>query len=262
MASLMPAPLSAPESVSGIGRRLIELLTEAEMSSADDQLPQNLQSRIVDSLDALRSRLATEAERDPRSLFDLDERLLDLMDRLEESTADGSEPSRELLQEITDYLESIRTKVDRIAGYWRWQESIAEICGKEAERLEARKNAANGRIERLKSMLLAFLLPRNLKRIEGQKATIGFQVNSTASLVIDDRSQIPAEFVEDTFTFNLTEARELVSQLPDGPIRRRVEAAIAGDGWEINNSALRAAITNSASVAGARLVKGHHVRLR
>lgn len=73
-------------------------------------------------------------ERDPRSLFDIDERLVDLMDRAEEAAEAGDIP-QELLQEINDYLEAFRTKVDRIAGYWRWQESIARICGEEVERL-------------------------------------------------------------------------------------------------------------------------------
>ena len=39
-------------------------------------------------------------------------------------------------------------------------------------------------------------------------------------------------------------------------------AALAGDGWEINNSAIRFAITNGSAVSGAKLVKGNHLRLR
>ncbi len=139
---------------------------------------------------------------------------------------------------------------------------IAAVCASEAERFDARKKAANVRVERLKSMLLAFMLPRNLKKIEGQKAAIGVQANGTASLIIDERAQIAHEFLEYTFRFSISEARELAAQLPEGLLRRRVEAAIAGDGWEINNSAVRAAIVNNAPVAGARLVKGHHVQLR
>jgi hypothetical protein len=43
---------------------------------------------------------------------------------------------------------------------------------------------------------------------------------------------------------------------------RRLEGTLAGNGWEINSSAVRVAITNNSAVCGARLVKGHHVRLR
>ena len=59
-----------------------------------------------------------------------------------------------------------------------------------------------------------------------------------------------------------TELQELVYQLADGELRRRLEAQLKGEGWEINGSAVRFAITNNSPVNGARLVKGHHVRLR
>jgi hypothetical protein len=177
-------------------------------------------------------------ERDPRSLFDLDDRLIDLMDRIEEATAEGGEVPPELGQEINEYLEAFRGKVDRIAGYWRWQESIAEICTREAERLSSRAKAATGRVDRLKAMLLGFMLPRDLKKLEGEKASIGLQRNGTASLVIDDPLQIEEEFFENSVRFTKAELRDLISQLREGETRRRMEAALA------------------------RLVKGHHVRLR
>ena len=183
------------------------------------------------------------------------------MDHVEDATADGGEVPTELLQEVDDYLEAFRTKVDRI-GYWRWQESIAGICAKEAERLEARRKAAAGRLERLKGMLLAFMLPRDLKKLEGEEASIGMQRNSTSSLVIDDPLQIREGFFETTLRFTKDELRGVVSALPESEFRRRIEASIAGESWEINGSAVRCALSNNSSVPGARLVKGHHVRLR
>ena len=48
----------------------------------------------------------------------------------------------------------------------------------------------------------------------------------------------------------------------EGKLRRRLEAALVGDGWEVNNSAVRFAITNGSAVSGAKLVKGNHLRLR
>ncbi len=215
-------------------------------------MPQNLRCRIADVPEALRSRLTSGAEREHRSLFDLDERLIELMDRLEDSIAEAGEAPPELQQEIGDYLEAIRTKVDRIAGYWRWQESIAAVCASEAERFDARKRAANGRVERLKSMLLAFILPRDLKKVEGQKAAIGMRANGTASLVIDDPAQIAGEFFEYTFPLSMSESRELAAQLPEGPFRRRVEAAIAGDGWEINASTSDSEHTPSSELSSRR----------
>lgn len=260
-AAILATPLSS-ESTFDIGKRLAKSLEQAEQETVDGQLPDSIRDRIADLVEALRRRLVHKTERDPRSLFDLDERLIELMDQAEEAVAGGEEIPQELLQEINDYFEAFRTKVDRIAGYWRWQESIAEICGKEAERLEGRKKAAEGRLGRLKNMLLAFMMARGLKKLEGEKAAIGMQANGMASLVIDDPSQIGECFFENNIRFTKTELQEIAYQLADGELRRRLESALKSDGWEVNGSAVRFAITNNSSVSGARLVKGHHVRLR
>jgi hypothetical protein len=253
---------SPTESVFDIGKRLAGLLEQAEQEAGDGQLPDSFRERLTDTVEALRVRVTRRTERDPRSLFDIDERLVDLMDQVEEASADGGEIPQELVQEINDYLEAFRTKVDRIAGYWRWQESIVEICGKEAERLAARKKAAEGRLDRLKNMLLAFMLSRGANKLEGEKAAIGMQANGMASLVIDDPSRLGECFLENSIRFTKTELQEVVYQLTEGELRRRLEATLAGKGWEINGSAVRAAMTSNSSVSGARLVKGDHVRLR
>ena len=262
MAVAVLATPSSSESTFDVCKRLAELLEQAEQDTVDGQLPDSIRDRIADLVEVLRRRVVRKTERDPRSLFDLDERLIELMDQAEEAAAGGHEIPQELLQEINDYFEAFRTKVDRIAGYWRWQESIAEICGKEADRLEARKKAAEGRLGRLKNMLLAFMMARDLKKLEGEKAAIGMQANGMASLVIDDPLQIGESFLENTIQFTKTELQEIAYQLADGELRRRLESALSGNGWEINGSVVRFAITNNSLVSGARLVKGHHVRLR
>jgi DNA repair ATPase RecN len=144
--ALAAMPTIASESAFDIGKRLAGLLEQAEQDTDGGELPANIRDRIADLVESVRRRLARNTERDPRSLFDLDERLIELMDQAEDAVAEHGEIPPELLQQINDYIESFRTKIDRIAGYWRWQESIAEICGKEAERLEARRKAAEGRL--------------------------------------------------------------------------------------------------------------------
>jgi hypothetical protein len=200
--------------------------------------------------------------RDPRSLFDIDDRLVELMDQVADAVADGQEPPSELIEEINEYIEAFHTKVDRIAGYLRWQESIASICGGEAERLSARKKSAEGRVSRLKNMLLHFMLSRGLKKLEGERAAIGLQPNSAASLVVDDPLKIGECFFERSIGFTKTEMQELIYQLPAGDLRDRLEAQLTEDGWQVNGGAIRAAFANGAEIAGARLVKGHHIRIR
>jgi hypothetical protein len=200
--------------------------------------------------------------RDPRSLFDIDERLVELMDQVADVAADGQEPPSELIEEINEYIEAFHTKVDRIAGYLRWQESIASMCGAEAERLSGRKKAAEGRVSRLKNMLLHFMLSRGLKKLDGERAAIGLQPNSAASLVVDDPLKIGECFFERSIGFTKTELQELIYQLPAGELRGRLETQLAEDGWQVNGSAIRAAFANGAEIDGARLVKGHHIRIR
>src|SRR5213594_3894444 len=260
MATVESPVLSKADSIFDLGDRLAGLLQQIREHTVHDEVPESSLSRLADAVEALRSRLVRKAEHDPRSLFDLDQRLIELMDCAEEAAEQGEIP-QDLLDAINDYLEAYQTKVDRIAGYWRWQESIATICGDEAERLSARKRAAERRVTRLKDMLLAFMMSRGLKKLEGEKAAIGLQANGTASLVIDDPLQVGECFFEKTLCFTKTELQEIVYQLADGTLGRRLEAALAGDDWEINSSAVRFAMTNGSAVSGARLVKGHHVRL-
>jgi DNA repair ATPase RecN len=261
MAATLSVFPTASESVFDVARRLSELMQGAAEESADGKLPEGLRLRVADLVEALRKHVVLKPERDPRSLFDIDERLVDLMDRIEEAAEAGDIP-QELVQEANDYLEAFRTKVDRVAGYWRWQESIARICGEEAERLSARKKAADGRVNRLKGMLLAFMMSRGLKKLEGEKAAIGMQANGMPSLVFDDPVQLGERFFENSVRFTKTELQEIVYQLAEGDLRRRLETILSGDGWEINGSEVRSALVNNSVVSGARLVKGHHVRLR
>ena len=151
--------------------------------------------------------------------------------------------------------------MDRIVGYWRWQQSIADISSKEAERLAARKKAAENRVTRLKGFLFAFMMARGIKKLEGEKSDIGMQRNSTASLIVDNPVQIGERFFERSVRFNKTELQEIVYQLAEGEVRRRLESALK-DGWEVNGEAVRAALVNQEVIAGARLVTGSHVRIR
>jgi hypothetical protein len=254
--------VSAPtESIFEIGDHLTALLNQARQEAVGGDIAGRAVERLTDTVEALRSRLVQKVERDPRSLFDLDERLIELLECADEAAQDGEIPQA-LLQEMNDYLEAFQTKVDRIAGYWRWQESIAMICAKEAERLSVRKRAAERRIDRLKDMLMAFMMSRDVKRLVGQKAGIGLQANGTASLVIADPLQIGECFFIKSLRFTKTELQEIVYQLADGKLRGRLEAALAASGWEIDGSAVRFSITNGSNISGARLVKGYHVRLR
>ncbi|MFN7991955.1 MAG: siphovirus Gp157 family protein [Bryobacteraceae bacterium] len=181
------AILPATEPSAVVAERLATLLRQAETESIGDDLPQFIRDQAADLIEVLRGRVRVHPERDPRSLFDIDDHLVELMNRAEDEANENGDIPESLAQEITDYLEAFRGKVDRIAGYWRWQESIGEICGRESDRLAARKRAADARVVRLRFMLQAFMQPRSLKRLEGEKAAIG----SSRTALRPCRSTIP-----------------------------------------------------------------------
>ena len=260
MSALAIVPVM-PETVSGLARRLAELLDQSQSDGVQGQLPDATREQAPGLAEVLRRRIVRRPDRDHRSLFDLDDRLIELMCRVEEAADAGSEMSKELLQEIDTYLEAYRLKVDHIAGYWRWQQSIADISSKEAERLTARKKAVENRVTRLKGFLFAFMMARGIKKLEGERSDIGMQRNSAASLIVDDPQQIAERFFERNVRFTKTELQEIVYQLAEGEVRRRLELTLK-DGWELNGEAVRAALVNHEAVAGARLVTGSHVRIR
>jgi hypothetical protein len=252
--AVLPAPA---ETTAGLSRRLAELLEQGDGSP----LPDSAREHATVLLEALRRRITRRPERDHRSLFDLDDRLIELMGMVEEAAEAGAEVTVELAQEIDAYLEAYRLKVDQIVGYWRWQQSIADISAKEADRLAARKKAAENRVARLKGFLFAFMTARGIKKLEGEKSDIGMQRNSSASLVVDDPLQVAERFFERSVRFTKTEFQEILFQLPEGDARRRLEGLLK-DGWEVNGESVRASLVNNQLVPGARLVPGSHLRIR
>lgn len=260
MSALAIVPV-IPETVTGLSRRLADLIEQSEPEGLQGQLPDAAREQATGLMEALRRRIVRKPDRDHRSLFDLDDRLIELMGLVEEAADAGGEISKELSQEIDTYLEAYRLKVDRMVGYWRWQQSIADISAKEAERLAARKKAAENRVNRLKGFLFAFMMARGIKKLEGEKSDIGMQRNSSASLVVDDPLQVAERFYERSVRFKKTEFQEILFQLPEGEARRRLEALLK-DGWEVNGESVRASLGNKQLVPGARLVTGSHLRIR
>lgn len=87
------------------------------------------------------------------------------------------------------------------------------------------------------------------------------QRNSNASLVVEDPLQIAEHFFERNVRFTKTELQEIVYQLADGEVRRRLEKALKDD-WDVNGEAVHAALMSNEAIAGARMVTGSHLRIR
>ena len=113
MSALAVVP-TMPETVAGLSRRLAELLEESEAHGTQSQLQDGTRAQAADLVEAPRVRIVRKVDRDHRSLFELDDRLIELMVLVEEAPDAGAAISEELAQEIDVYLEAYRHKVDRI----------------------------------------------------------------------------------------------------------------------------------------------------
>jgi Siphovirus Gp157 len=198
------------------------------------------------------------------TLFEIDESLALLMDSANDAAAENSgEIPEELRQALLDYCEAFGAKVDNIANYIKSQECEARNAKAEIDRLQARRTAAENRVERLKGLLKYFMETRSLRSMKGRLNTISLRKNSQDSLVVDRPDAIPSEYWRASFTVALTELQELLAHLP-GEHPLRVRLTPDSNGFvkrEPDNAKLRSALTSGVAIQGAELRRGRHVKL-
>ncbi len=198
------------------------------------------------------------------SIFEIDEALdLLVQSAEEEAEANNGEITEELRKALVEYVEAFGYKVDRIANYIKAQKAEAETAGREVERLEARRKAAENREKRLKSMLVYYMVTRELRQLRGALNTITLQGNSQPSLVVNDASRMPNVFYRARVDLPWTEWEGILASLPPGALLERLRAA---EGRfvqkELQRGVLADAMARGEAIEGATLVKGQHVRVR
>ncbi len=195
------------------------------------------------------------------SLFEIDQALAMLIESAQEETAANSgDLSEELKTALADYVEAFGEKVDRIANYLKAQESFADLAKREAARLEARRKAAENRAKGLKTFLCFFMASRDLKRLQGALNTITLASNSAETLVLDEAAHVPDMFHKVSAEATWNEWEEILAALPAGPLRERLTGE-NGVHRELDRPRLSEALKAGVTVAGARLVRGQHVRI-
>jgi hypothetical protein len=75
--------------------------------------------------------------------------------------------------------------VDRIGRFVRLMEAREQFCRSEIARLADRARAAAGKVDCTKSMVLFYLVSRDLKKIEGLEFTLRAQKNRQDSVRIN-----------------------------------------------------------------------------
>jgi hypothetical protein len=199
------------------------------------------------------------------TLFELDESLSLLMESATEAAADNSgEIPDELRRALLDYCEAFGAKVDNIANYIKSQEFEARNAKTEIDRLQSRQAAAENKVERLKGLLKYFMEAHGLRNMKGRLNTIWLRKNSQDSLVVDSIDRIPLEYWRISISLSHPELEELLRSLPEEHCLRARLAPEGNDGYvrrEPDNTKLRTALASGATVQGAELRRGQHVRL-
>ncbi len=128
------------------------------------------------------------------SLFQIDTELDDLLDQMEEQIDTEGEPSEDLVSRFREFCTAHGEKVDRIGRFVRMIESREQYCRAEAARLGDRARAAANKVDRTKSMVLYYLMSREIKKVEGREFTLRIQKNSQDTVRVLDESAIPMAY--------------------------------------------------------------------
>jgi hypothetical protein len=192
------------------------------------------------------------------SLFEIDNELDDLLEQIEQQVETAGEPSENLLSRFREFCAAHGEKVDRIGRFVRMMEAREQYCRTEAARLGDRARAAANKVDRTKSMVLFYLMSRELRKIEGREFTLRIQKNSQDSVRITDQAAVPKCYcrIEARVTGVVWET--VLSLLPD-ELAKSLESSIQET--RPDNDAIKAAVAQNEAVPGAEVRRGTHLRV-
>ena len=193
------------------------------------------------------------------SLFEIDAELDSLLDEIEEQTAQGAEPAGVLIARFQEFCSAHGEKVDRIGRFLCKMEAREQFCRSEAARLSDRARAAVGKVERTRSMVLYYLMSRDLKAIEGREFTLRAQKNSQDSVRITDEAALPAAFRRINARIGGVLWETLLANLPD-ELGKMLEGTVEES--RPDTDTIKAAIQREEQVPGAERRRGWHLRIK
>ncbi|RZU35176.1 siphovirus Gp157 family protein [Edaphobacter modestus] len=192
------------------------------------------------------------------SLFEIDTELDDILEQIEEQVETEGEPSEELLLRFREFCAAHGEKVDRIGRFVRMMEAREQYCRAEAVRLGERARSTANKVDRTKSMVLFYLMSRELRKIEGREFTFRVQKNSQDSVRILDESSLPTAYRKIEARVDGVLWETVLSCLPE-----ELERAMAACVHETkpDTEAIKAASIRQEEVAGAEVRRGSHLRV-
>ena len=192
------------------------------------------------------------------SLFEIDNELDDLLEQIEEQADAEGEPSEDLLSRFREFCAAHGEKVDRIGRFVKMMEAREQFCRAEAARLGERARSTANKVHRTKSMVLFYLMSRELRKIEGQQFTLRIQKNSQDSVRILDEPSLPTAYRKIEAQIGGILWQTVLSCLPE-----ELERAMAVCVLEMkpDAEAIKAASMRHEEIAGAEVRRGSHLRV-
>ncbi len=192
------------------------------------------------------------------SLFEIDHELDDLFEKIEEQVEAKGEPSEELLSRFREFCTAHGEKVDRIGRFVRMMEAREQFCRAEAARLGERARAMANKLDRTKSMVLFYLMSREVRKIEGREFTLRIQKNSQDSVRVLDEPALPMAYRKVEIRIGGVLWETILSYLPED-LERSLVACIHET--RPDTEAIKAAALRHEEVAGAEVRRGSHLRV-
>lgn len=164
------------------------------------------------------------------SLYELSEQISLGMEVIE--AAETIEEREAATLAIQPVFEAILRKADSYAQYITQLEAVSELAANEIKRLQARKKAADSRLEWMLDNALRIMKAKGWKELKGDTSTLTIQ-GCSKSLSITDESKIPDKY------------RVIVPQSS-----------------EVDKAAVKIALKSNIEVPGAELIGGEIVRVK
>ena len=192
------------------------------------------------------------------SLFDIDVELDDLLERIEEQVEAEGEPSEDLLSRFREFCAAHGEKVDRIGRFVKTMEAREQFCRAEAARLGERARSTSNKVERTKSMVLFYLVSREVRKIDVREFTLRIQKNSQDSVRVLNESSLPTAYRKVDVRISGVLWETILSCLP-AELERALVACIQE--MKPDTEAIKAASMRHEDVAGAEVRRGSHLRV-
>ncbi len=192
------------------------------------------------------------------SLFEIDTELDLLLEEIQDQIECKGQASEELTTRFHQFCAAHGEKVDRIGRFVRMMEAREQFCRGEAARLADRARGAANKADRTKSMVLFYLVSRDLKRIEGLEFTLRAQKNSQDSVRINDESALPKSYCKIDARIDGVLWETVLSVLPE-ELANRLERSVQET--KPDTDAIKAAALRLEQVPGAEVRRGWHLRV-